>query len=136
MFQLICDTCDNAKKYKGDKNIEKGSRSNLIVETESTTIVSCKLGLLEQPEKLFEKERTILLICPTTPRCKNLLYARGLKLAAMIPAPAVAGKNQEMLYGIMFKRSKMFRKFKRFNRFQKWSWGIVLNFLNNWNLVT
>ncbi len=31
--------------------MEKGNRSNFIVEAESTWIVSCKLGLLEQPIK-------------------------------------------------------------------------------------
>lgn len=46
--QWICGTCDNAKKYSGDKKIENGNRSNLIVELESTVIVSCKLGLLRQ----------------------------------------------------------------------------------------
>ena len=46
--QWICGTCDKAKKYKGDKKIEKGKRSNLKVEAESTTVISCKLGLLKQ----------------------------------------------------------------------------------------
>lgn len=36
--QWICGTCDNAKKYNGDKKIEKGNRSNLIVEVESTVV--------------------------------------------------------------------------------------------------
>ena len=46
--QWICGTCDNAKKYSGDKKIEKGNRSNLIVEGENTVLVSCKLVLLAQ----------------------------------------------------------------------------------------
>ena len=55
MLQWICGTCDKAKKYNGDKNTEKGIRSNLMV-SESTEIVWCKLGLLIQPQKIFHKE--------------------------------------------------------------------------------
>ncbi|MGK2860390.1 MAG: hypothetical protein ACSLE0_00520 [Chitinophagaceae bacterium] len=56
LFQLISGTCDKAKKYRGDRNKEKGKRSNFMVEAESTWIVFCKLGLLQQPIKTFKKK--------------------------------------------------------------------------------
>lgn len=36
--QLICGTCDKAKKYKGDKKTENGIRNNFMVDDESTMI--------------------------------------------------------------------------------------------------
>ncbi|HEX7902945.1 MAG TPA: hypothetical protein VF487_03620 [Chitinophagaceae bacterium] len=33
--QLICSTSLSAKKYRGDRKIENGTRNNLIVDAES-----------------------------------------------------------------------------------------------------
>jgi hypothetical protein len=53
--QLIWVTCDSAKKYSGDRNMEKGIRKSLIVAVETILIVKIVSyeGPLKHPVKYY-----------------------------------------------------------------------------------